>query len=131
MATRCPWLGFGSHRKLRTQHARIARSRFCRRDQPYSFQVRSHLSSPGNPQFDPTLDRQPVLSGDPLAPTAPDLLAPAPAVSAPVQATPPRRDPVWSGWDVLLLAVLTVVTMIVLQLLVLIVAMLFVYPHSN
>ncbi len=43
----------------------------------------------------------------------------------------PPRDPVWSGWDVLLLAVLTVVTMIVLQLLVLAGAMWFVYPHSN
>ncbi|HEY3973406.1 MAG TPA: type II CAAX endopeptidase family protein [Candidatus Sulfotelmatobacter sp.] len=59
---------------------------------------------------------------------APELLAPANIPSVP---TPPPRDPVWSGWDVLLLAVLTFVTMIVLQLIVLVGALWLVYPHSN
>jgi uncharacterized protein len=44
---------------------------------------------------------------------------------------PPIENPIWSGWDVLLIAVLTFVAMLVLQLLVIFGALWLVYPHSN
>jgi membrane protease YdiL (CAAX protease family) len=44
---------------------------------------------------------------------------------------PPVENPIWSGWDVLLIAGLTLVAMLVLQLLVIFGAVWFVYPHSN
>lgn len=46
-------------------------------------------------------------------------------------AAPPPRDPVWSGWDVLLIAALAFVSMLVLQVAVLVAAKLFVYPQSS
>ncbi len=87
------------------------------------------MSSSDNPQFEP----QSVVSAESPAPLqlAPDAFAPAPVSDAQIPTPPPPRDPVWSGWDVLVIAGLTVVTMIVLQLLVLLVAMAFIYPHSN
>lgn len=87
------------------------------------------MSSSDNPQFEP----QPVVSAEAPATLqlALDPFAPAPVSDAQIQTPPPPRDPVWSGWDVLVIAGLTVVTMIVLQLLVLLVAMAFIYPHSN
>jgi uncharacterized protein len=45
--------------------------------------------------------------------------------------SPPIENPVWTGWDVLLIAGLTLVAMLVLQLLVIVGAVWFVYPHSN
>ena len=44
---------------------------------------------------------------------------------------PPVENPIWNGWDVLLIAALTLVAMLVLQLLVIFGAVWFVYPHSN
>ena len=87
------------------------------------------MSSSDNPQF----ESQPLVSIEPSAQNAPEPFSPDPFAAgiAPVPAPPPPRDPVWSGWDVLVIAALTVVTMIVLQLLVLLVAMAFIYPHSN
>jgi membrane protease YdiL (CAAX protease family) len=46
-------------------------------------------------------------------------------------APPPVENPIWSGWDVLLIAGLTFVSMLVLQLLVIFGAVWFLYPHSN
>jgi membrane protease YdiL (CAAX protease family) len=54
-----------------------------------------------------------------------------PAILAPVTPAPPVRDPVWSGWDVLLIAGLTVLAMLVLQLVVIFGAAWFVYPHAS
>ena len=88
------------------------------------------MSSPENPQFDPpaplTAEPQPslALTPDPLPsasfPPAPSLLPPAPE---------PPRDPVWNGWDVLLIAGLAVASLIVMQLLVLVGAKELIYPH--
>jgi len=50
---------------------------------------------------------------------------------APQPAAPPVRDPVWSGWDVLLIAVLTFIAMLVLQLAVAAVAQLLWYPREH
>jgi uncharacterized protein len=44
---------------------------------------------------------------------------------------PPPREPVWSGWDVLLIAGLAFLSMLVLQLIVLVGAQLLIYPHEN
>lgn len=65
------------------------------------------MSSSDNPQFEPHLP----LSGEPepQASPTPDLFTQdlfPPSLLAPV-AAPPPTDPVWSGWDVLLLAALT------------------------
>jgi uncharacterized protein len=76
------------------------------------------LSSSDNPQLDP----QPVVSVElpAEAQNAPDPLAPGidPAVIVPAipLKPPPIENPVWSGWDVLLIAVLTFVATIILQL---------------
>jgi hypothetical protein len=90
------------------------------------------LSSSDNPQFEPqpplsaeqsaSLTPSPVLSASDFAPTN---LAPVPA------GLPPVENPVWSGWDVLLIAVLTFVTMLVLQVVVIVGALWLVYPHST
>ena len=84
------------------------------------------MSSSDNPQFDP----QPPVGVEPpmpgaLDPAASARIAPAPTVP------PPVENPVWSGWDVLLIAGLTLVAMLVLQLLVIFGAVWFVYPHST
>lgn len=52
-------------------------------------------------------------------------IAPIPA------ARPPIENPVWNGWDVLLIAGLTVVTMVVFQLAVLLAAHFIWYPHES
>jgi CAAX protease family protein len=44
---------------------------------------------------------------------------------------PPVENPVWSGWDVLLIALLTIVTLVAVQLLTVIGAQLLAFPHSS
>jgi membrane protease YdiL (CAAX protease family) len=91
------------------------------------------LSSSDNPQFEP----QPLAGVEPQTPvpSAPDpfVLGPDGALSVAPLSTgpPPVENPIWSGWDVLLIAGLTFVAMLVLQLLVIFGALWFVYPHSN
>jgi len=48
-----------------------------------------------------------------------------------VASVPPVENPVWSGWDVLLIAALTFVTLVLVELLALVVAMRWVYPHTS
>jgi len=62
-------------------------------------------------------------------PVAPELLAPA-GFGLP-DAPPPPRDPVWSGWDVLLIAGLTLFTLFVVEFMTVIGARVFVYPHTS
>ncbi len=87
------------------------------------------MPSSEDPQFEPQLPVRteppdPVPSTlDPLAPTN---LAPPIAVGP-----PPVENPVWSGWDVLLIALLTFVTMLILQVIVIVGALWLVYPHST
>lgn len=70
------------------------------------------MSSSDNPQLDPQFDPHPQVSAEalPSAPAFPPLSA---AVVAPVP--PPAENPVWSGWDVLLITVLTAVAMLALD----------------
>jgi len=86
------------------------------------------LSSSDNPQFEP----QPMVTVEPQAPMpiTPDPFVPVGLAPGPT-APPPVENPVWSGWDVLLIAVLTFLTMLVLQMLVIVGALWLVYPHSN
>jgi membrane protease YdiL (CAAX protease family) len=85
------------------------------------------LSSPENPQLDPPpLNAElqaPVQEvADPFPP--PVFLAETPAPKA-------GEDPDWSGWDVLLIAGLTLLTLFFTQLLIVLVAHHFVYPHES
>jgi membrane protease YdiL (CAAX protease family) len=86
------------------------------------------LSSPDNPQLDLPLvnsDLQPPvqLVLDPLSP--PVLAPPPPAPKA-------GENPVWSGWDVLLMGVLTaLLVLVVVPVVVVCAARLFVYPHQS
>jgi membrane protease YdiL (CAAX protease family) len=90
------------------------------------------LSSPDNPQIEPQpeANAEPQVSPPiPAGPFAPDLAGLATAT--PVPAAPPVENPVWSGWDVLVIAALTFVTMIVLQLAVLLGAHWWRYRHES
>jgi membrane protease YdiL (CAAX protease family) len=85
------------------------------------------LSSSDNPQFEP----RPVSAETPTptlsAPDPPPAASVAPVPTAP----PPIENPVWNGWDVLLIAGLTVVTMVVFQLVVLLAAHFLWYPNES
>jgi membrane protease YdiL (CAAX protease family) len=85
------------------------------------------LSSSDNPQFEQQV--QPLMGPEPQAPP----VAPASMPSAPVTrgAYAAIENPVWSGWDVLLIAALSLLTLIVVELLTVIGAFLFVYRHRN
>ncbi len=85
------------------------------------------MSAPDNPQFDP----QP-LNSEPQTP-APFVVEPSPPPQ--LQSTKPvpkaGEDPVWSGWDVLLILCLTVLAIILMQLVVVPGIFGFVFPHAS
>jgi membrane protease YdiL (CAAX protease family) len=85
------------------------------------------LSSPEDPHLDP-----PSLSSEPqiLIPPATDPLPSPVFASAPVlpQST---ENPVWSGWDVLVIAVLTLCTLFFAQLFIVLGARHFAFPHAS
>jgi len=81
------------------------------------------LSSFDNPQFEPGPERPMV-----APPTVPEMVSPQPT---PVPSSQTQRDPVWSGWDVLLIVGLTVVTLIVIQIGTAVAAWLTVYRKTN
>jgi membrane protease YdiL (CAAX protease family) len=84
------------------------------------------LSSPENPQFEtPPLNTEPQtvpLIVDPFQP--PTFLPAPPAPKA-------GENPVWSGWDVLLMGGLTVLTLFVVQVLLVFGAHHFLYPRQD
>lgn len=82
--------------------------------------------SSDNPQFDSQVGQQPLLDPQPPAPITPDPLVQAAFTPAPA-AAPPVENPVWSGWDVLLIALLTIATLIVVELLTVVAAWFLVY----
>jgi len=85
------------------------------------------LSSPDNSQFEP----QPLAGTEtpavpsPLEPFASSNLTPAATAPTPVE------NPVWSGWDVLLVAFLTLVATVIVPLGIGSVAQLLFYPHTT
>ncbi len=86
------------------------------------------MSSPENPQFDP----QPPLSSEPQTPI-PFVVVPFPSPAPqPILPAPKAgENPVWTGWDVLIIAGLTLLTLFVSQLLIVLAARHFVYPHES
>ncbi len=86
----------------------------------------SFLSSPDNPPPDPQpLPSEPQLSAQPITYTFP--AAPTPPAPAPKAG----ENPVWSGWDVLVIAILTLGILFVVQLVTVLAARQFAYPHRS
>jgi membrane protease YdiL (CAAX protease family) len=79
--------------------------------------ARESVEQPGIP-LESTLPAQPGIDAPPLAPMQ------TPAIEVP-------RDPVWNGFDVLRLAVLTIVALFAGFFAVLLVARFWIYPHSS
>jgi membrane protease YdiL (CAAX protease family) len=85
------------------------------------------LSSPENPQLDP-----PPMTSEPQAPVQLALDPIPPPQFLPVPPAPKAgEDPAWSGWDVLLIAGLTLLTLFIMQLLIVLGARRFVYVHES
>ena len=90
------------------------------------------MSSPDNPQFDPQtpLNAEPQSTvqglGDPFATSIPPASLVPPATAA-----PPVENPVWNGWDVLVVVALAFVTILVAQLGILFGAKYFLYPRAS
>lgn len=91
------------------------------------------MSSPDNPQFDPQapINAEPQSTvpelGDPFAATS----IPPAGLVPPATAAPPVENPVWNGWDVLLVVALAFVTILVAQLGILFGAKYFLYRHAS
>ncbi len=85
------------------------------------------MSSPDNPQLEPpSLDDGPQVSASPVTYSFPPIesttTAPAPKAN---------ENPVWSGWDVLQIAALTLATLFILQLLIVLAARRYAFPHAS
>lgn len=92
------------------------------------------MSAPENPQLDPQMPVNPELTA-PTPANGPDpvisaSLAPEPIVAMPA-GPPPVENPVWNGWDVLMIVGVSLATIFVSQLFILIGAHLFIYPHTS
>jgi len=85
------------------------------------------ISSTDNSPFEPGLEPQPLVRAEP--PLPPDAFASA--ILGPDLVAPAPRDPLWNGWDVLLIALLTIVTLIVAEVLTVVAASLLVFPNSK
>ena len=87
------------------------------------------MSSPDNPQRGPTgSDGGPQIAPPAASPTyLPPAVVPERPTLEPPAPTP--RDPVWSGWDVLLLAGLAIFALLVAEILTAVVAMAFFYRN--
>jgi membrane protease YdiL (CAAX protease family) len=85
------------------------------------------LSAPENPQLEP-----PLLNSEPQTPLQ-LVTEPFPPPGFAPATTPPKagENPVWSGWDVLQITGLTLLTLFVVQLLVVLGARQLVYPHES
>jgi uncharacterized protein len=83
------------------------------------------LSSPENPQFQPPLDIEPQTPVHLVAEQFPPLAPISPAPKA-------GENPVWSGWDVLLIAVLTAaLAFFIVPLLIVLGANIVIYPNES
>jgi uncharacterized protein len=88
---------------------------------------RIFLSSPENPPFG-----LPPLNIEPQTPT-PFVVEPFPPPRSQPTAPAPKagENPVWSGWDVLQITGITLLTLFVVQFLVVVAAHRFAYPHES
>jgi uncharacterized protein len=87
----------------------------------------SSLPLPENPQPDlPSLTSEPQLSAPPVTYPFP------PPAAAPIPPAPRAgENPVWTGWDVLVIAILTVGILFTVQLVIVLAARQFAYPHRS
>jgi len=91
------------------------------------------LASPENPQFDP----QTSLGGDPLTSAAnnPNTMPAVVEGTSPSLITQPlvhpSENPVWNGWDVLVVVGLALITIFVFQIAILFAAHYLLYPHAK
>jgi membrane protease YdiL (CAAX protease family) len=83
------------------------------------------LSLPDTPQFDP-----PLVSNEPQTP-APLAVLPPPESQPIPAAPPPAENPVWTGWDVLQIAGLTLFTLFIAQILIVLGARHYAFPHET
>ena len=84
------------------------------------------LSSPDNPQPDrPLLPSEPRLSPPPIPYSVP------PPTAASSRVPKAGENPVWSGWDVLVIAILTLGILFVVQLVIVLAARQFADPHRS
>lgn len=88
------------------------------------------MSSSDTPQFEPPSGVDTGLPADANDTVTLPVEALAEGLS-PSPVSPPPRDPVWSGWDVLLIALLTIVTLILAEFVTVLVAWGIFYRHSN
>jgi len=88
------------------------------------------VSSSDTPQFEPPSGVDTGLPADANDTVTLPVEALAEGLS-PSPVSPPPRDPVWSGWDVLLIALLTIVTLILAEFVTVLVAWGIFYRHSN
>jgi membrane protease YdiL (CAAX protease family) len=88
------------------------------------------VSSSDTPQFEPPSGVDTGLPADANDTVTLPVEALAEGLS-PSPVSPPPRDPVWSGWDVLLIALLTIVTLILAEFVTVLVAWGTFYRHSN
>ena len=86
------------------------------------------MSLPDNPPFDP----QPLNSDEPqLSAPVVTYISPPPAPVPIPRAPRAGENPVWTGWDVLIIAALTLGTIFVVQLVIVLAALKFAYPHQS
>ncbi|HZW79377.1 MAG TPA: hypothetical protein VFF50_02795, partial [Candidatus Deferrimicrobiaceae bacterium] len=85
------------------------------------------MSSPENPQFDRNPPNGEAQLSAPLVTYSP----PPPERPPKVPAPKAGENPVWSGWDVLIIAVLTLGILFTVQLVTVVVAHHFAYPHRS
>ena len=82
------------------------------------------MSSSDTPQFNPP---PPNIEPQPATPVAAELFPP-PQVNP---TSPPTENPVWTGWDVLQIAGLTLFTLFIVQILIVLGALHFAFPHAT
>lgn len=86
-----------------------------------------NVSSPDNSQLEPQpLSSNPEVSVQVAGEPVPPVILPPPA-----RAFKAGEDPVWSGWDVLLIAALTLGTIFLVQLILILVGVRFIYRHES
>jgi CAAX protease family protein len=86
-----------------------------------------NVSSPDNSQLEPQpLSSNPEVSVQVAGEPVPPVILPPPA-----RAFKASEDPVWSGWDVLLIAALTLGAIFLVQLVLILVGVRFVYRHES
>lgn len=91
-----------------------------------TIEERFFLSSPDNPQPDPpSLPSEPQMSAPPITYSFP------PPTATPSRVPKAGENPVWSGWDVLVIAILTLGILFVVQLLIVLAARQFTDPHRS